>query len=194
MDTVRETGDHRGQAAYPPGAIMRRLFILLCFVVAAGGAQADSVRFPKSGPHVFHVDLPKGWGQTTDKRGGLLLVAPGERALIYLGIEVNDKLRGQPDDAVAGALAKIAGIERVERQGAARISDAGGTRIHRGTAYSGLMSAKHHLARKAKIVIFRLSPNTWAQVWTVTQPGINAVEGNALNSVLNGITLTSGKK
>jgi hypothetical protein len=172
---------------------MRRLFILLCFVAAAGGAQADPLRFPKSGPHVFHVDLPKGWGRTTDKRGGLLLIAPGERALIYLCIEVNDKLRGQTDSAVAEALAKIAGIERVERQGVARISDPRGG-IHRGTAYSGLMPAKHHLSRKAKIVIFRLSPNTWAQVWTVTQPGINAVEGNALDSVLNGITLSSGKK
>ena len=44
--------------------------------------------------------------------------------------------------------------------------------------------------RKAKIVLVRLAPDTWAQQWIVTQPGMNYVELNALNKTLDGITLT----
>jgi hypothetical protein len=40
-------------------------------------------------------------------------------------------------------------------------------------------------------VIFPLEPNTWAQAWTVTQPGMNPVEYKAVDRVLNNITLTT---
>ena len=50
---------------------------------------------------------------------------------------------------------------------------------------------KRGLARTAKIMIFRLKSNTWAQVWVVTQPGMNAVETDAIDQVLNRITLTT---
>ena len=40
-------------------------------------------------------------------------------------------------------------------------------------------------------MLVRLQPAVWAQVWVVTQPGINAVELAALDRVLNGLTLVS---
>jgi hypothetical protein len=169
--------------------------MLLCLVagVAAGGlaAHADAFRFPKTGKHAFRVDLPKGWKTNTDKRGGMLLVPPNHHAMIYLAILVDDKLRNQPDSAVAGEVAKIAGIEHIDSRGPAHVSDPTGTTFYKGTAFNGMMPAKHGFARTAKIVIIRLEPNIWAQVWIVTQPGMNAVESGALDRVLNGITLTT---
>jgi hypothetical protein len=174
---------------------MRRLVVLLCIVggMAAGRltAHADAFRFPKTGKHAFRVELPKGWNTKVDTRGGLLVVPPFQHAMIYLGIVVDDKLRNQPDRAVADEVAKTVGIEHIDNESRARVTGPNGAAIYRGTAFSGMMPAEHGFARKAKIMIFRLEPNTWAQVWTVTQPGMNAVESDALDKVLNGITLTS---
>jgi len=172
---------------------MRRFVLLLALMgaVAAGGAHADAFRFPQTGKHAFKVELPKGWRSKTDGRGGLLLVPPYAHALIYIGILANDKYRGQSDSAVAGEVAKIAGIDQIESQGPARISDPTGAVFFRGVAFNGRIPAKRGLVRKARIVLVRLQPNVWAQVWIVTQPGINAVENAALDQVLNGLTLIS---
>jgi hypothetical protein len=172
---------------------MRRLVLLLAliFAVAAGGARAEAFRFPQTGKHAFKVELPKGWRSKTDSGGGLLLVPPYPHALIYIGILSNDKYRGQPDSAVAGEVARIAGIDQIESQGPARISDPTGAVFFRGVAFNGRIPAKRGLARKVRIVLVRLQPNVWAQVWIVTQPGINAVENAALDQVLSGLTLVS---
>ena len=179
------------------GLTMRRLVVLLC-VLAAGAlpAQAAALRFPPTGKHAFLIDLPKGWQTKTDTRGGLLLIPPSQsqHAMIYLGILVDDKLRGQPVSAVAAAVAKSVGVETFDKEEPARMTDPQGA-ILRGTAFYGKISEKipeqRGLARRAKIVIFPLEPNTWAQAWTVTQPGMNPVEYKAVDRVLNAITLTS---
>jgi hypothetical protein len=171
---------------------MRRLFILLSLIGGVAlAAQADELRFPPTGKHAFRVNLPNGWTTKIDTRGGMLLIPPNEYALIYLAILVDDKLRNQPDTAVAAEQAKIVGIETIDGQSPARISD--GKTIYRGTAFYAKMPAKRGLARKAKFVIVRLEPNTWAQVWTLTQPGMNSIESDALDQVLNDITLTIDK-
>src|SRR6202142_3235164 len=182
------------------GLRMRRLCLLLCLIgaVAAGAlpAQADAVRFPQTGKHAFLVDLPKGWRTKTDARGGLLLIPPSQsqHAMIYLGILVDDKLRGQPVSAVAAAAAKSAGVATFDKEEPARMTVPSGGVI-RGTAFYGKIAEKipekRGLARKARIVIFPLEPNTWAQAWTVTQPGMNPVESKAVDQVLNSITLTA---
>src|SRR5450631_2992288 len=182
------------------GLSMRRLCLLLCLIgaVAAGAlpAQAAALRFPPTGKHAFLVDLPKGWQTKTDARGGLLLIPPSQsqHAMIYLGILVDDKLRGQPVSAVAAAAAKSAGVATFDKEEPARMTDPAGAVI-RGTAFYGKIAEKipekRGLARKARIVIFPLEPNTWAQAWTVTQPGMNPVEYKAVDQVLNNITLTT---
>ena len=176
---------------------MRRLVLLLC-VLAAGAlpAQAKALRFPQTGKHAFLVALPKGWKTKTDARGGLLLIPPSQsqHAMIYLAILVDDKLRGQPVSAVAAAAAKSVGVEMFDKEEPARMTDPQGA-VLRGTAFYGKISEKipeqRGLSRKAKIVIFPLEPNTWAQAWTVTQPGMNPVEYKAVDQVLNNITLTT---
>jgi hypothetical protein len=172
---------------------MRRLVLLLGLIgaVVAGAAHADALRFPQNGKHAFQVDLPKGWRSKADTSGGLLLVPPYPHAVIYIGILTDDKYRDQPDSAVAGEVAKIAGIKRIDSQGPARISDPTGAVFYRGTMFNGDIPAKRGLARKAKIVLVRLKPNVWAQIWIVTQPGIDAVEFAALDRVLGGLTLIS---
>jgi hypothetical protein len=175
---------------------MRRLLPLLCLIVLAGAlpAQAVELRFPKTGKYAFHIDLPKTWRTKTDARGGLLLIPPAanQHALIYLGILVNDKMRGQPDSAIAEALGKTVGITAFDKEEPARVTDKAGA-VHRGTTFYGKIPEKRGLSRKGKIVILPLEPNTWAQVWTVTQPGMNSVEYQALDQVLNSLTLVSEK-
>jgi hypothetical protein len=170
---------------------MRRLFVVLCLIAAALPAQAAEFRFPKAGKYGFLVDLPKTWRAKPDARGGLLLIppAPRQHAMIYLGIIVDEKLRGQPVEAVAAASAKTAGVEAFDKQEPARMTILGGA-VVRGTAFYGTIPERRGLARKARIVIFPLEANTWAQAWTVTQPGMNHVEYEAVDRVLNSITLT----
>jgi hypothetical protein len=175
------------------GLTMRRLVLLLC-VLAAGAltAQAAALRFPQTGKHAFLVDLPKGWQTKTDARGGLLLIPPtqSQHTMIYLTILVDDKLRGQPVSAVAAAAAKTAGVETFDKEEPARMTDPQGA-VLRGTAFYGNIPEQRGLSRKAKIVIFPLEPNTWAQAWTVTQSGMNPVEYKAVDQVLNNISLTT---
>ena len=175
---------------------MRRLCLLICLMgavaAAALPAHANKFRFPQTGKHAFLVDLPKGWRTTPDARGGLLLIPPGpsQHAMIYLGIIVDEKLRGQPASTVAAASAKTAGVETFNKEEPARMTVPSGAVI-RGTAFYGKIPEKRGLSRKARIVIIPLAPNTWAQAWTVTQPGMNNVEYEAIDRVLNSITLTS---
>jgi hypothetical protein len=171
---------------------MRRFFLLLTLIALAATlpAQAKVLRFPQDGAHAFRLDLPPGWRTTTDKRGGLLLVPPDDHAMIYLAIVADDKLRGHPDSAVVAKVSQIAGIAMDDKQEPERITAADGARIIRGTAFYGTLPAKHGLARRARIVLFKLAPDTWAQVWTVTQPGMNAIETAALAKVLDSLTLT----
>ena len=175
----------------PWGAVMRRLVLLLMLAVIAWPAQAKPLRYPSAGAYRFNVDLPEGWRTTTDRRGGLVLVPPDNHSLIYLSIISEAKWRGRSDSAVVQAVGGIAGIVMTERHESERITAADGARIIRGTAYYGTLPSKHGLARRARIVLFKLAPDTWAQVWTVTQPGMNARETAALGNVLNSITLSS---
>jgi hypothetical protein len=175
---------------------MRRLLPLLCLIVLATAlpAQAVELRFPKTGKYAFHIDLPKTWRTKADTRGGLLLIPPAanQHALIYLGILVDDKMRGQPDSAIAEALGKTVGIAAFDKDEPARVIDKAGA-IRRGTAFYGKIPEKRGLSRRGKIVILPLEPNTWAQVWTVTQPGMNPVEYKTFDQVLNSLTLDSEK-
>ena len=164
---------------------MRRLLFSLIAIAAALPAQAESLRYPKSGAHAFRIELPKGWKATADKRGGLLLVSPDNHAMIYLAILTGDHFRAQPESAVAGDVAKLAGIERIDSQAPAQISE------RNGTAFFGELREKRGLARKAKIVLVRLAPDAWAQEWIVTQAGMNSVERQALERAVAGITLAS---
>jgi len=176
---------------------MRRFLLGLCLVVAAAApgntARADPLRFPPAGKPAFQVTLLKGWHSKADTRGGLLLVPPpqSQHAMVYIAVLTDETLRGADARKVAGAVAKVAGFELNDKQDPARVSDPTGARIYRGTAFYGSMPPVRGLARKAKIVIFPLSPNTWAQIWVITQPGIGAVEIAALEQVLDGIALVN---
>ncbi|MGZ5842429.1 MAG: hypothetical protein ACXWJ8_10915 [Xanthobacteraceae bacterium] len=170
---------------------MRRLILFLCLIaVAALPARAAEFRFPQTGKHAFLVDLPKGWHSETDAKGGLLLIPPADaqHAMLYLGIIVDDSLRGKPLEAVAAAAAKSSGVESFDKQEPARITDAKGA-VHRGTAFYGKVLEKKGHFRKAKIVIIPLGDNTWAQTWIVTQPGMGYVEYNKFDTMLSSLTL-----
>ena len=168
---------------------MRRLALLL-LLIAALPAQARELRVPADGKHALIVDLPRGWVTKTDARGGLLLIPPAEaqHAMLYLAVTADDSLRGKPLEAVALQAAKSSGVEKFDKQEPARITDAKGA-VHRGTAFYATVPEKHGFKRKAKIVIIPLAPKTWAQAWIVTQPGMNHVEYDKLNAVLESITL-----
>jgi hypothetical protein len=176
------------------GAAMRRLCLLIALIgaVAALPAPAKELRFPPAGKYAFLVDLPKGWRTKADAAGGLLLIppTPSQHVMIYLGIIADEKLRSEPLESIAAQAAKAAGIEAFDKQEPARMTVPSGGVI-RGTAFYGKIPEKRGLSRRARIVIFPLAPGTWAQAWSVTQPGMNYVEYEAIDKVLNSITLTS---
>ena len=166
---------------------MRRFVLALTLIALAASAQAAELRVPKSGPYAFRVTVPKGWHSRYDALGGLLMVPPAasQHAMLYLAILTDAKYRGQPPSMVAAEVAKLAGIETIDSQKPATIAG------REGTAYFGnIVKKAPRYERKAKIVLVRLAPDTWAQQWIVTQPGMNYVETNALNKALDGITLT----
>jgi hypothetical protein len=153
----------------------------------AAAAQAAELRVPKDSPYAFHVTVPKGWHSKFDAFGGLLMIppAPSQHAMIYLAVLKSEKYRNQSDSVVAADVARLAGVEKIESQKPAKISG------RQGTAYFGIIVKKApRYERRAKIVLLRLAPDTWAQQWVVTQPGMNYVELNALNKTLDAITLT----
>lgn len=170
-----------------------RLLLALAFVPAAvAAAPAKELRYPPDGKYAFTIDLPASWKTKTDTRGGLLLIPPAQQqhTFIYLGIINDEKSRGQTAEAVAADVGKIAGVKKFDKQEPARVTDAKGA-VHRGTAFYGKLEGQRGLARRARIVILPLAPATWAQVWTVSQPGTNSVEYKALDKVLNSLTLVS---
>jgi len=174
---------------------MRRLLALVYFIAATATAaalpaQAKELRVPKDGKPALLVDLPTGWHTKTDRNGGMLLIPPAtsQHAMLYLGVLVDDSMRGAALGTVAAAVGKTVGIERFDKEEPARVSDAKGG-LHRGTAFYGKVPEKRGFSRKAKIVIIPLAPGTWAQAWTVTQPGMNSVEYDRLDAVLNSITV-----
>ena len=173
---------------------MRRLLpLVLIFLQALVPtlAAAKELRFPKTGPHGFALDLPKGWHTKTDEKNGMLLIPPAvsQHAMVYVGFIADDSLRGKPLDAVADKAGAAAGVKSFDKQEDARVTASNGGAIHRGTAFYGNIVEKRGHTRRAKIVIIPLGPGTWAQVWTITQPGMNSVEYKALDHVLESLTL-----
>lgn len=175
------------------GLDMHRLLLVLSLAAfAAFPARAAEVRFPQTGKHAFLLDLPRGWVTKPDAKGGLLLIPPAtaQHAMLYLGILTDDALRGKSLEAVAAAAAKSSGVESFDKQEPARITDAKGA-VHRGIAFYGKMAEKKGRFRKAKILVVPLADNTWAQAWIVSQPGMNYVEYNKFDAVLESLTLAS---
>jgi hypothetical protein len=171
---------------------MRRLVLLLCLLAVAWPAPAAPLRFPKTGAHAFLLDLPRGWQTKTDTRGGLLLIPPAshQHAMLYLAFTVDDSLRGAPLSAIATHAGNAAGVGAFDKEEPARITDAKGA-VHHGTAFYGRIPEARGLYRRAKIVVVPLAPNAWAQAWIVTQPGMNRVEYETLDAVLNSIVLAA---
>ncbi len=174
---------------------MRRVLTLtllaLVSAFAHDAAIAKQVRFPATGKHGFTLDLPKGWHTKTDEKNGMLLIPPAvaQHAMVYVGFIADDALRGKPLDAVADKAGVAAGVKSFDKQEDARVTDAKGGALHRGTAFYGNIPEKRGHTRRAKIVIIPLEPGTWAQVWTITQPGMNSVEYKALDHVLESLTV-----
>ena len=171
---------------------MPRFILLLCLLAAALSAQAKELRVPKHGKQALVVDLPRGWQTKTDKLGGVLVIPPAERqhAMLYLAIVHDAGLRGASNEAVAAKVGRMVGVTGFDKQEPARITDRKGA-VYRGTMFYARVPEKNGYFRQARIVIVPLAPATWAQAWIVTQPGMNYVESDALDKVLQSVTLSN---
>jgi hypothetical protein len=89
----------------------------------------------------------------------------------------------------ANSAGKI-GVVTFDKQEPARVTDRRGV-LHRGTMFYADLPETRGYSRRAKIIIVRLTPDTWAQAWIITQAGMNHVEYNALDKVLTSITLAT---
>jgi len=172
---------------------MRLLLALVCLCGALAAAQAAELRVPKEGAHFFRVTLLKGWHGKFDRSGGMLLIPPpaSQHAMIYLGMLSDGKYRALADAAAMAQIAqrdaRLAGIDTLEKIDSEKPAQISG---RNGTAFSGsIRSRRPRYARKATIVLVRLAPDTFAQEWVVTQPGMGYVERDALDKALANIAI-----
>ena len=104
---------------------MRRHAVALLFVLgwlAAGAAQAEQIRFPKTGTNAFLIDLPAGWTAKEDQYNGIQLLPADHRTSVYLSVVLDKQYEGKPIEELALAIGKPSQITRFSRREPAAIS------------------------------------------------------------------------
>jgi hypothetical protein len=140
---------------------MIRLAAALCLTLGlatvATTARLEELRVPPQGPHAFAVTVLKGWHGHADAAGGLLLTPPpaSQHVMIYLAVVT--------DAAAARMLASPAGVDKIEAIEGGQPALLGGRNA---IAFTGRLASKRpRFARRVRIVLVRLAPDTVAQQW-----------------------------
>lgn len=160
------------------------LFILGCLI--AGTAQAEQVRFPKTGPNAFVINLVSGWVTHEDQYNGIQVLAPDRRTLLYLSIVLDENYKDKPMMDLALAIGKPSNITEFPKQEPTSLSG------KPGNAFYGKMTNANGTVLDVKMVIIPLGPALWATETILTSQGLDAAQINALKQAVSGVTLASG--
>jgi hypothetical protein len=169
---------------------MRRQVVTLFFFlgcVLAGAAQAAEIRFPKSGPNAFLINLPADWTAQEDQYNGMQLLPADRRSSVYLSVVRDQAYAGKPLMDLALAIGKPSNITQFPKQEPAAISG------RKGTAFYGQMKNDKGTLLDVKLVIIPLEPDLWATETLLSSQGLIAAQAASLNQAVNGIALTDGK-
>ena len=176
--------------------VLRRLFARrVAVALLIGGllgclgatAQADSLRFPKTGSPAFLIDVHGGWSAHEDQFNGIQIF-PGDRStMIYLSLVRDAKYKDRPLMELALAIGKESNITSFPRQEAIVLSG------RSGTAFFGEMKTANGTELDVKMVIVPLEPDLWATETLLTARSANAAQKSALGAAEHDVTLTGLK-
>jgi len=168
---------------------MRRHVVALFFVLGclvAGAAQAEQIRFPKTGANAFVINLVPGWVTHEDQYNGIQVLAPDRRTLLYLSIVLDENYKDKPIMDLALAIGKPSNITSFSRQEATSISG------KPGQAFYGQMKNAKGTVLDVKMVIIPLGPALWATETQLTSQRLSSAQTAAFNQAVRGVTLASG--
>jgi len=165
--------------------VVALLFIATCLLASA--AQAAEIRFPKTGPDAFVIDLPAGWSTHEDEFNGLQLLAPDRRSVVYLSFVRDSQYTGKPLRDVALAIGAQPNMKFSERQEASVISDYGGQ-----TFFAQMVNDKG-TPLDVKMAIIPLAQDLWATETQLISKNLNAEQTATLAAPVRGVGLVHGK-
>jgi hypothetical protein len=166
---------------------MRRTTVALIFILGcllAGPAQAEQIRFPKTGPNAFLINLPAGWIAKEDQYNGIQLLPPDHRTSVYLSMVLDKGYEGKPLEDLALAIGKPSNITSFSKHEPAAISGL------KGTAFYGQMKNDKGTLLDVKMVIIPLGPSLWATETLLSSQGLTAAQAASLNAAVRGIAVT----
>ena len=161
------------------------LFIVLGCLVA-GAAQAEQVRFPKTGATAFVINLVPGWVTHEDQYNGIQVLAPDRRTLLYLSMVQDEKYKDKPMMELALAIGKPSNITEFPKQEPTSVSG------KPGQAFYGQMKNASGTLLDVKMVIIPIGPALWATETILSSKGIDAAQSKALKQAVSGVTLANG--
>ena len=167
---------------------MRRHVIALLFIVGclvAGTAQAEQIRFPKTGPAAFIIDMVPGWTSKEDNYNGMQLLPPDSRTSVYLSMVLDQAYADKPLEELAlaiGAPSKITSFSKREP-----ITISGMT----GMAFYGKMTNANGTVLDVKMNIIPLGPALWATETLLSSQGLNSAQVASLNQAVKGIAIVN---
>jgi hypothetical protein len=170
------------------GASMRRhivalLFILGCLV--AGTAQAEQLRFPKTGTNAFLITLAPGWATHEDQYNGIQVFSADHRTLLYLSMVLDEAYKDKPLMELALAIGKPSNITSFPKQEPIAISGMNGQ------AFYGKMTNEKGTPLDVKMVIIPLGPSLWATQTILTTQGLTAAQIASLKQATSGISIAT---
>ena len=160
------------------------LFILGCLI--AGAAQAEQVRFPKTGPNAFVINLVSGWVTHEDQYNGIQVLSPDRHTLLYLSIVLDESYKDKPMMDLALAIGKPSNITEFPKQEPTSLSG------KPGQAFYGQMKNANGTVLDVKMVIIPVGPALWATETILSAKGLDAAQAKALKQAVSGVTLANG--
>ena len=163
---------------------MRTAVISLAFLLFAGAARADDVRFPERASPAFVIALPQDWVASTDNDENMQVSSRAKNALLVLAIGPS---AGSLDDFAAGML-QSAGADPATRKEAATLAG------HPGTLYYSTMSNSTDpggLRIAIRLTLTRPDAATIASCALLIDASANDADIATAQAVENAMTITT---
>jgi hypothetical protein len=164
---------------------MLQKILMLCLVaLAAGAAQAESVRMPKTGVPAFAFDAPPGWTVLYDEYGNLRLTAEDHTSALQLSMIDDPAMETSSLEDLAAEILKAAGAPPFSKQEDGTIAGFDGTTfISQVTNDSGVDVI-------LRVTLVKLDATHVASQGEMRTTEMTGEETEALNSLLGDVRLT----
>jgi hypothetical protein len=163
--------------------VVALLFILGCLI--AGSAQAEQIRFPKTGPNAFVITMAPGWTSKEDQYNGLQLLPPDNRTSVYLSMVLDQAYADKSLEELALAIGAPSKITSFAKREPITISGMSGM------AFYGKMTNANGTVLDVKMNIIPLASALWATETLLSSQGLNSAQIASLNQAVQGIAIVN---